>query len=95
MICIALKAYVAEYGTPPSGSAAEIMSALGGANERKIIFFDAPAKRYAASGELLDPWGSPFHIDASNPAFPWAYSFGKDRKDDGGDPGSDDIASWR
>ena len=71
------------------------MNTLRGDNPLKIVFFEAPSNRFNARGEYLDPWGTPFHIDASNPTFPWAYSFGKDTKDDGGVPESDDIPSWR
>ena len=94
-ICAALKHYVIEYGSMPSGSQAQIMNTLRGENRLKIVFFEAPSNRFNARGEYLDPWGTPFHIDASNPNFPWAYSFGKDAKDDGAVPESDDIASWR
>lgn len=71
------------------------MAALRGANPRSLLILDASPKRFNTHGEYLDPWGTPFHIDASNPLYPWAYSFGKDTKDDGGIPRSDDIASWR
>ena len=94
-ICIALKHHAAEYGSMPSGNHAQILSALRGANPLNIVFLDVAPKRSNANGEYLDPWGTPFHIDTSNPAFPWAYSFGHDTRDNGGSPGSDDIPSWR
>jgi hypothetical protein len=94
-ICNALKVHVTEYGSEPPGDHVQVMTALRGANPRYIVFFAAPANRFNARGEYLDPWGTPFHIDTSNPIYPWAYSFGKDTKDDGGDPESDDIPSWR
>lgn len=94
-ICVALKLYHTEYGVLPSGDKAQIMTALHSANPRGIVFFEAASSRFNARGEFLDPWGTPFRLGPSDPAFPWAYSFGNDAKDDGGAPGSDDISSWR
>ena len=91
----AMKHYHIEYGFGPTGPHSQITAALRGNNERKIIFFEAPANRFNDSGEFLDLWGSPFRIDASNPDQPWAYSFGKNRIDEGGAEGSDDVASWQ
>jgi type II secretory pathway pseudopilin PulG len=90
----ALRNYIAEYGAPPTGAAAKIMTALRGNNPQKIVFFEASANRFNRFGEFLDPWGSPFRIDTSNPEQPWAYSFGGNRIDEGGIESSDDIATW-
>ena len=94
LLCAALKQYFVEYGAMPAGNQAQIMTTLQGANPLKIVLFQDHARRFNAAGEYLDPWGTPFRIDASNPTFPWAYSFGKDTKDDGGVPGSDDVTNW-
>ncbi len=94
-ICTALKYHLTEFGSLPSGDNAQIMTVLRGANSRSIVFFEAAANRFNARGEYLDPWKTPFHIDVSNPTFPWSYSFGEDTKDNGGVPESDDIPSWR
>jgi hypothetical protein len=91
----ALKAYQTEYGVMPSGNHAQIISALRHDNPKKIVFFEAPESRFSASGEFLDPWKSPYRIDVLSSSFPWAYSFGKNRIDEGGVQTADDIPSWR
>jgi hypothetical protein len=73
----------------PTGSIAELVA--------EISKHDMTAERKSrlnSAGQFLDPWGTPYRIDTSNPKFPWAYSCGPDKKDDGGAPGSDDIVSW-
>ncbi|HWB60611.1 MAG TPA: hypothetical protein VG733_14045 [Chthoniobacteraceae bacterium] len=73
----------------PAGSIAELVA--------EISKHDMTAERKSrlnSAGQFLDPWGTPYRIDVSNPKFPWAYSCGPDKKDDGGAPGSDDIVSW-
>jgi hypothetical protein len=94
MLCAAVIQYRATYGLPPSGNHAQILAALRGENLRHIRFLDRPSKSFNERGELLDPWGRPYRIDTTNPAFPWAYSLGKNARDDGGAPGSDDVPSW-
>jgi type II secretory pathway pseudopilin PulG len=94
-ITTALKYYVTEYGTPPAGDRAQIMAALRGSNPRSIIFFEARPESFNSRGELIDPWKEPYWIDTSNPDFPWGYSFGRNGRDEGGVPGSDDVPSWR
>ena len=91
----ALKLYRTEYGVMPPGNHTQILSTLRGDNPHKIVFFDAAETSFSKSGEFLDPWKSPYRIDAQNPSFPWAYSFGKNRIDEGGVQTSDDIPSWR
>lgn len=47
--------------------------------------------------ELRDPWGSPFEYRSPGDVNEDGYdlwSIGKDRKDDGGKAGSDDIKNW-
>ncbi|MEA3210407.1 MAG: hypothetical protein QOE70_3464 [Chthoniobacter sp.] len=95
MIREALKQYIVEFGTAPVGNHAQIMTALRGKNPKQIIIFEADAKRFNPRGEFLDPWGTPYRIEASNIDFPWAYSFGKNLIDEGGAEFSDDIVSWR
>ena len=91
----ALRAYYVTFGNPPAGDHARIMAALRGGNPQKVVFFEAPGKSFNRAGELLDPWGQAFRIDASEPGRPWAYSFGKNGIDEGGAEGSDDVASWQ
>ncbi|MGB8352431.1 MAG: hypothetical protein WCD79_00935 [Chthoniobacteraceae bacterium] len=93
-IITGVKAYNVEYGVMPSGGNARIIKALRGDNPRKLVFFDLPDKDINANGEYTDPWGTPYRIDTSDPKHPWAYSFGPNKRDDGGAEGSDDTASW-
>ena len=73
------------------------MNTLRGANPRKIVFFDGKptAKFNSPQGAFLDPWGTPYRIDLSNPEEPRVWSCGPNRRDEGGAKGSDDIVSWR
>ena len=91
----AIKGYIVEFGIPPTGDHSQIIAALRGKNLRQIIFFEGDAKRFNGRGEFLDPWGTPYRIDVSNPDFPWAYSFGPNKVDEGGTQPSDDISSWQ
>jgi len=91
----ALKIYFEEYGVMPSGGNAQIMAALCGNNPRKIAFLEPGAKRFNSQGEFLDPWNTPYRMDASNAAFPWIYSCGKNQMDEGGKWGTDDVSSWQ
>lgn len=91
----AVKNYITEFGAPPAGGDAAIMTALRGANPRKMVFFEMDARRINARGEFFDPWGHPYRIDVSDPKAPAVYSFGKNGIDEGGAEGSDDIVSWR
>jgi type II secretory pathway pseudopilin PulG len=90
----ALQSYDTEYGSLPTGTNAEIMNALRGANPHKIAFFESRADRFDKIGAFLDPWGTPYHIDLSDPKVPKVHSSGKDKIDNGGESGFDDIASW-
>jgi hypothetical protein len=94
-LVFALKAYRTEYGVMPSGNHAQMIATLRGDNQNKIVFFESAENRFSSDGEFLDPWKSPYRIDAQNPSFPWAYSFGKNRIDEGGVETSDDIPTWR
>lgn len=69
--------------------------ALLGENPRKIVFFAGPEKNFTPHGEYLDPWGTPYRFDLSDPKAPRVWSCGPNRKDEGGAEGSDDIVSWR
>jgi hypothetical protein len=91
MIVTALRSWYGIHHSMPSGGPAQIVKALCSVN---FLPPDVLTARANAKGEYLDPWGTPYRIDASNPKFPWAYSCGPDKKDDGGAPGSDDIVSW-
>lgn len=90
-----LKQYHTEYGVMPDGDQAHIIAMLLGDNPKKIVFIEGSSRGFNARGEFIDPWQTPYRLDVSNPASPRAYSFGKDKNDDGAAPGSDDIVSWR
>jgi len=90
----AVKKYRTEYGSFPTGSHVEIIRALRGDNPRRIVFYE-PHGEMSAAGERLDPLGTPYHFDLSDPENPKIYSLGKNKRDDGGAKGSDDICSWK
>ena len=58
--------------------------------------YDGPYLK-GAYEKLLDPWSTPYEYrspgDVNEESFD-IYSFGPDRKDDGGKEGSDDIKNW-
>lgn len=91
----ALKAYRVDYGSMPGGDAAEIVKALRGKNPRHTVFMEVPPERISPGSGYLDPWDSAYKIDVSNPDKPRVYSFGKDKQDNGGAEGTDDVVSWR
>lgn len=90
-----IQSFATVYGSFPKGDNAAIMAALGGKNERLIIFFEAPAESFNDRGELVDGWGKPVRFDLSDPANPRIWSTGRNRRDDQGADGSDDIPSWK
>jgi hypothetical protein len=90
-----LAKYRTEYGSLPSGGNAEIIWALLGKNPRKIVFFEAQPDAFNSRNELTDPWGTPYCFDLANPETPRLWSCGRDRVDNRGAEGSDDVASWR
>jgi hypothetical protein len=71
------------------------MRAIRGANPKNIVFFVFEPKRFNSSGEFLDAWNTPFHIDVSDPVHPRVHSSGPNRTDERGRDGSDDIVNWR
>lgn len=91
----AMRSFYTEYGKPPPPGEAATVAALIGANEKRIVFFEADPSRLNKAGEYLDQWGTPFRIGVRDFVEPWAYSFGKNRIDEGGAEGTDDVSSWR
>ena len=92
MLTTAARAHTTEFGAPPQGDAKTTLRILQGDNPRKVVFLEISPKQMANGGRFTDPWGSPyvFDLSASNP---WAYSFGRNRQDEGGN--GDDVASWK
>jgi len=91
-LVIAAKSYKDEYGEPPKGSSKSILRTLQNDNPRKIVFLEISPKELSKDGIFLDPWGTPYVFDLSSLS-PWAYSFGKNKRDEGGN--GDDAASWK
>ncbi len=100
-LAAALKQYHVEYGRGLTvNTNAIVMGTLQGGNPRRVIFFDPAAVPKSfdflnAEGELVDPWGTPYSFDLSDPQNPRIWSSGKDRQNNGGEAGSDDIPNWR
>lgn len=94
MCLTALRNYKLEYASLPPGDHVGIIATLRGANPNHIVFLELAAKKFTARGEYLDPWGTPYRFDLSDPAMPRVWSCGKDRQDNDGAKGSDDIVPW-
>jgi hypothetical protein len=90
-----IRAYSSEHENLPSGDNATILAILQGPNPRQSTFFRARPGSVNTQGELVDPWGTPYRFDLTDPKNPRVWSCGKDRRDNGGTEGSDDITSWR
>lgn len=54
--------YKTEYGKFPPSENRQLVPLLLGNNPRKIPFIEFPPKYLSKDGEVLDPWGTPFHI---------------------------------
>ena len=99
MLTNSLRLYYSEFGSSPdSGSSPgsfhlAIMAALRGNNPKHIVFDDFDSSSISPAGVYLylDPWGTPYYFDTTDPANPKVRSFGPNRKDDHGTPDSDDI----
>lgn len=100
MVANGLKAYRERYGEYPGGTQAEVVEALRGRNARKIVFMEVEGKGLNGAGEMVDPWGVVLRIDTTSAAAretgkARVYSTGKDKVDQGGREGTDDVVSWR
>ncbi len=94
-VVVALRLYRVEYGESLTGENAYLTRTLHGQNLRGIVFLASKKESINRSGEMIDFWGTPLRFDISDPKNPRVWSCGKDRRDDGGAEGSDDITSWR
>jgi len=61
-LAVAMNQYRGKFSTFPSGTNAEIATALMGGNPGKVIFIEWPEKSRGADGEFLDPWGTPYEF---------------------------------
>ncbi|HTH50011.1 MAG TPA: type II secretion system protein GspG [Candidatus Limnocylindria bacterium] len=86
-----MEAYRNVLGRYPGGTAAQILSALRGENTSSNAFVVVSPRRVNAAGEYTDPWRTPYRITFDAAGKPHVYSFGPNRQDDQGRPGSDDI----
>ena len=55
-----IKQFGSMFGGNPVGTNPEITKALQGDNPKQINFLKADGNRVNASGELVDPWGTPY-----------------------------------
>ena len=58
----AMHRYHKEFASWPTGTHAEIVRALRGANEKSVIFLEVPDEILNEAGEIPDPWGSAYRI---------------------------------
>jgi len=79
-VLLAMNLYKEEYGDYPGEGNAEILSALLGQNERKIVFLEPDQESLNAKGELLDCWGTPYRIVTGPDGMPKVQSAGKNKK---------------
>ena len=84
----------AEHGAYPEGTTAEICALLlgrdvRGQNPKQLGYIDAQANELNASGEFVDPWGTPYRIIIHSA--PRVYSCGPNKIDEGG--AGDDVAN--
>jgi hypothetical protein len=87
----ALKAFHVAYASYPTGNLAQVSASLRGSNRQGLIFLNVPGRSLNDAGELVDAWKHPLRIILTNPAGPVVYSLGPNGRDDGGEPGSDDL----
>jgi hypothetical protein len=58
----ALTRHHKEYAKWPAGGHAEMIKTLRGDNPKGIVFLDVPHESVTNSGELTDPWGTPYRL---------------------------------
>ncbi len=87
----ALEAYRTVLGKYPTGTAAQILSALRGENASSNTFLTIAPHRVNAAGEYVDTWRTPYRITFDGTGKPFVYSFGPDRQDNQASPQSDDV----
>src|SRR4051794_14070105 len=61
--CAALSQYHTEFGEYPSGTKANILTTLLGENSKKILFLHVDPTLINSTGELMDPWKTPYKIN--------------------------------
>lgn len=87
----ALWLYEADYDKMPSGNERTVWRTLLGENPRKTVCFTFQENRISKDGDLLDPWGTPYHLEFSD-GKPHVRSAGPNKRfDDPRDKNSDDL----
>jgi hypothetical protein len=75
----AVKQFHQAFGVYPEGGNLEVAKALMGENPTKTVFLELPQKQVARSGELLDPYETPYQISVTAEGKLDIRSAGKDR----------------
>jgi len=75
----ACKAYYAEYGSYPAGDNAAIVRQFRGDNPHKTVFLEVESRDLSSSGEVIDPWGTPYKFELRGGKPPVIRSAGPDR----------------
>lgn len=60
--------YKKAMGVYPEGGNTDVAKALAGENPAKAVFLEWPRLRISTSGELSDPWGTPYYIHINGAA---------------------------
>ncbi len=88
---LALEAYYREYGRIPEGTLGEVMRILSGyhqntQNPKEIPFYPWTPDRddFNAKGDWVDEWGTPFLLVKRSERTLVLRSWGKNKRDDGG-----------
>ena len=55
-----IRQFASTFGDNPVGTNPEITQALQGANPKQLNFLKTDGNRVNATGELVDPWGTPY-----------------------------------
>ena len=85
-----LEAFHQEYGHFPTGNVATVSRVLfgenvGGQNPKKILILNESALQpIDSTGQILDSWGQPIRLEATNAEMVTIFSLGRNRTDDGG-----------
>jgi hypothetical protein len=58
----AMTRHYKEYGEWPAGSHADVIKTLRGENAKGIVFLEVAHGSVTESGELVDPWGTPYRL---------------------------------
>jgi hypothetical protein len=79
----------------PTGTVADVCALLrgesrGGQNPKKLDYLEASASEMNATGEFVDPWGTPYRFATADKVR--VYSCGPNKKDEQG--AGDDIGNW-